>query len=408
MFRNIIKLVVIFTFLICPFAKAHRPIFTDEKGIDPQTAVKINNPEVSQVIYRSLSNQTPRLWLEIEAKKDFELFVQIGIPVIDKLKYFRPSFVVLGPGLPEISVPFTIPKNIGGKIFPTDKVEPEFFHEHFTKTDSWILRGETIVLPSSGKHYVVAYSPSKKKGKFWLSVGNQEKFGLLDWLSFWGWKDKIQKFHEVGMNKHKPKPMIIGDFSKPYNISKLGTEWRLVTDRVMGGLSDGKHGFGKDDRFGYINMKGNVSLKNNGGFVQIALPLVIDSKPFDAAGFSGVRFWAKGNSEKYYVHLRNSQTKMPWQYYSAEFNVSKNWQQIEILFEQFKPQALNSKMKIDRLSQIAIVGAKKAYKIDISVGPIEFYSNSLEKPSKYDHGNKKPKKENYSNRRNWIHRLCPL
>lgn len=380
MLRTIIKFAVTFTFLICPLAQAHRPIFTNEKGIDPQTAVKINNPEVSQVIYRILSNETPQLWLAIDAKKNLELFVQIGIPVIDRLKYFRPSFIVLGPGLPEISVPFTIPNGFGGKIFSTDKIEPEFFHEHFTKTDSWILRSETIVLPSSGKYYVVAYSPSKQTGKFWLSVGNQEKFGLLDWFSFWGWKNKIQKFHEVGVRKQNA--IIIDDFSDTNNISTFGTEWRLITDQVMGGVSDGDYLFGRDDRFGYLNMKGNVSLENNGGFVQVALPLIVKSKTLDATGFSGVRFWAKGNSEKYFVHLKNRQTKMPWQYYSAEFTVSKNWQQIEIAFEQFKPQALSSKMKIDTLSQIAIVGAKKAYKIDIYLGPIKFYSNSLEKPLK--------------------------
>jgi hypothetical protein len=377
MFRTI-KFVVVFTFLVCPCVKAHRPIFTNEKGSDPETAVKINNPDVSQVIYRSLTNETPQLWLTIDAKKNFELFVQIGIPVIDRLKNFRPSFVVLGPDLPEISTPFSIPKDIGGKYFSTHKVKkPRFFHEHFTKTDSWILRSETILLPASGRYYVVAYSPSKQKGKFWLSVGKKEKFGLFDLLKFGGWKKKIQEFHEVGVQK--PKTMIIDDFSDPNNISKLGTKWRLITDRVMGGVSDGEYVFGKDNNFRYINMKGKVSLENNGGFVQVALPLAIGSKPSDARAFSGVRFWGKGNGDRYYVHLRNDQTRLPWQYYSAVFTASKKWEQIEIPFEKFKPQALSEKLKIDTLSQIAIVGAKKAYQIDVYLGPIEFYRKNFEK-----------------------------
>ena len=372
MFRNKIKFALVFTFLVCHSVEAHRPIFTNEKGADSETAVKITNPDVSQVIYRSLTNKTPQLWLAIDAKRNFELFVQIGIPVIDRLKNFRPSFVVLGPDLPEISTPFSIPKDIGGKYFSTDKVKkPRFFHEHFTKTDSWILRSETIVLPASGRYYVVAYSPSKQKGKFWLSVGKKERFGLLDLLRFGGWKKTIQEFHEVGAQK--AKTMIIDDFSDPNNISTLGTKWRLVTDRVMGGVSDGEYGFGKDKRFRYINMKGNVSLENNGGFVQVALPLAIDSKSLDATGFSGVRFWVKGNGDQYYVHLRNDQTRLPWQYYSATFTASKIWEQIEISFEKFKPQALSSKLKIDTLSRIAIVGAKKAYQIDLYLGPIEFY-----------------------------------
>ena len=244
MFRTIIKFAVVFTFLVCPCVEAHRPVFTNEKGVDSETAVKITNPGVSQVIYRSLTNETPQLWLAIDAKKKFELFVQIGIPVIDRLKNFRPSFVVLGPNLPEISTPFSIPKDIGGKYFSTERVKkPRFFHEHFTKTDSWILRSETIVLPASGRYYVVAYSPSKQKGKFWLSVGKKEKFSLFDLLNFGGWKKKIQAFHELGAQK--PKTIIIDDFLDPNNISSFGTKWILVTDRVMGGVSQGDYVFAR-------------------------------------------------------------------------------------------------------------------------------------------------------------------
>ena len=147
MFKKIIKFAVVFNLLICSTSQAHRPIFTDEKGDSPETAVKITEPEVSQVIYRSLTDKAPQLWLQVDVESEFELFVQIGIPVIDRLNKFRPSFVVLGPGLSEISTPFSIPENIGGKNYSTENVEkPRFFHEHFTKTDSWILRSETIKL----------------------------------------------------------------------------------------------------------------------------------------------------------------------------------------------------------------------------------------------------------------------
>jgi len=184
-------------------AHAHRPIFTDEKGIDQETAVKISEPDVSQVIYRYLSDETQLLWLAIDAKKDFELFVQIGIPVIDRLKNFRPSFVILGPGLPEDSMPFSIPENIGGKEYSTLAIKkPKFFHEHFTKTDSWILRSEKIKLPKSGRYYVVVYSPLKDTGKFWVSVGQKEKFGFWDLFRFDEWKKTIRKFHEADS---KPK-----------------------------------------------------------------------------------------------------------------------------------------------------------------------------------------------------------
>ena len=90
----------------CSLSQTHKPIFTTEKGSDPATAVRVDQPDTSQVIYRQLTDDIQQFWLTVDVEKDFELFVQIGIPVIDRLKTFRPALVVLGPGLPEISLPF--------------------------------------------------------------------------------------------------------------------------------------------------------------------------------------------------------------------------------------------------------------------------------------------------------------
>ena len=123
-----------------------------------------------------------------------------------------------------------------------------------------------------------------------------------------------------------------------------------------------------------IQTSADCSIENKGGFVQVALPLASDSKTFDATAYSGVRFWAKGNGQQYYVHLKNDKSRLPWQYYSTDFIAAKNWKQIEIPFEKFKPQALDVEMDVKSLSRIAIVGAKKAYEVDVYVGPIEFFS----------------------------------
>ena len=112
--NNRLSYFIIAVLLCCSLSQAHKPIFTDEKGIDPETAVRVDRPDLSQVIYRQLNKDSQPFWLTVEVEKDFELLVQIGIPVIDRLKAFRPSLAVLGPGLPEISLPFIIPKGTGG------------------------------------------------------------------------------------------------------------------------------------------------------------------------------------------------------------------------------------------------------------------------------------------------------
>ncbi len=359
-------------------ADAHRPIFTDVSGSGPDKAVVVEEPEVSQVIYRELTGTTPQLWLALDAEKGFKLFVQIGVPVIDRLKTFRPSFAVAGPGLPSVTLPFQMLKGSGGKLFSTEKIKkPRFFHEHFTDTDSWILRSETIELPASGRYYVVAYSPSKKTGKFWLSVGRKERFGVADLLRFGEWKRKIQAFHEVG--KKQTKTMLIDDFSDPEKAASFGTPWRFVSDRVMGGVSEGTLNYGKDKDHRYLHLTGNVSLENNGGFIQAALRLIKAGKPLNATGFEGIRFRAKGNGRTYYVHLKNTDTRLPWQYYAASFEAPKEWKPVEIPFTEFKPENLKGELKRDSLSRIALVGAKKAFSVDLYVGPVELYKKTGKK-----------------------------
>ena len=78
-------------------------------------------------------------------------------------------------------------------------------HDHFTGTDSWILRNDNVQLTRPGKYYLVACSPDGKIGKLWLSIGRREAFTLKDWLEFPSWKKKIRPFHEVDKKEVKEK-----------------------------------------------------------------------------------------------------------------------------------------------------------------------------------------------------------
>lgn len=193
---------IVLTMILCRMAQAHRPVFSEKAATDPNTAVLITQPNISQVIYREITEDTKQVWLAFDANKGFTLFLQIGVPVLERLREFRPSILVMGPGLPENILEAYLPKDMGAKYFPTDSIKkPRFFHEHFTGTDSWILRSETLVLPRSGRYYVVAYVPSGEKGKLWLSVGKKEAFGLAEWAKFGEWKKRIRKFHEINEKK---------------------------------------------------------------------------------------------------------------------------------------------------------------------------------------------------------------
>ena len=164
---------------------------------------------------------------------------------------------------------------------------------------------------------------------------------------------------------------LIDDFSG--DLSTMGNPWRSFSDRVMGGVSKGSHGFEILEGRRCIRLRGEVSLENQGGFVQVAHSLEKGRRPFDASQYQGIRVSTLGNGETYYIHLRTTQTGLPWQYYQAPFKTSSQWKDVEIPFDRFVPENINRVLDPSRLTRIAIVAAKKAFKADVAVARLEFY-----------------------------------
>jgi hypothetical protein len=106
---------------------------------------------------------------------------------------------------------------------------------------------------------------------------------------------------------------IIDDLSREPPIAAIGSNWQILTDQVMGGVSKGT--MVRDAVAGRpaIRMRGDVSLENNGGFIQIALDLSPDGELVDASACSGIELDVFGNGEDYGVHLRTKALTRPWQ-----------------------------------------------------------------------------------------------
>ena len=164
---------------------------------------------------------------------------------------------------------------------------------------------------------------------------------------------------------------LIDDFSGRQ--SAIGTEWRMFTDRVMGGVSDATSGLETVEGRRCLRLRGKVSLENNGGFIQVALPLSLAGRPFDASEFKGVRVWVHGNGRTYHIHLRTAQTRLPWQYFNAGFEAGPGWRPIELPFARFEPENLRARLDIRGLERIAIVAIGEEFEADIAVSLLEFY-----------------------------------
>jgi hypothetical protein len=169
------------------------------------------------------------------------------------------------------------------------------------------------------------------------------------------------------------KVLLIDDFSRTDGRSALGTEWQTFTDQVMGGVSRGSAVRDTVAQRPCLRLRGEVSLQNNGGFVQVALSARRENRPLDASAFSGIRLLATGNGETYYIHLRTSDTRLPWQYYQAAFQTDGQWRQIDIPFTAFRPENLRAALDPSRIERIGFVAAKKAFTADVAVARLAYY-----------------------------------
>jgi len=149
------------------------------------------------------------------------------------------------------------------------------------------------------------------------------------------------------------------------------SEWSYQADTVMGGVSDGSAEFKGDGSDKFIRLTGEVSTSNNGGFIQVR-----SSIPWEIAkGKTGIKIKVKGNGEQYYLHIRNSSTRLPWHYYHQGFETTTTWREIKLPFQFFKKSSsvLRNLVKQSTIKTIAIVAYGKDHTADISVMSLEFY-----------------------------------
>ena len=149
------------------------------------------------------------------------------------------------------------------------------------------------------------------------------------------------------------------------------TGWRFFTDGVMGGVTTGQVVFVQEAGQIHARMTGRVSTANRGGFIQMRLDLA--SPP--PAGTTGVRLVVRGNDQRYFVHLRTTGTRLPWQYYQAGFDVTRAWSEVRLPFDAFRASGalLRTVPRPGSLTSLAVVAYGRDHDAVIEVREIGFY-----------------------------------
>ncbi|WP_025311679.1 CIA30 family protein [Roseicyclus elongatus] len=141
-------------------------------------------------------------------------------------------------------------------------------------------------------------------------------------------------------------------------------DWSYLADTVMGGVSQGQARM----EGGAIRLTGTVSTENRGGFIQTrtALP---DGLP---AGTTALRLRVRGNGERYFIHLRTTRTRLPWQYFQAGFPTTATWSEVTLPLSGFEPSGrlMRSRIAPEEVRSIGLVAYGRDHEADVSLSEI--------------------------------------
>lgn len=163
--------------------------------------------------------------------------------------------------------------------------------------------------------------------------------------------------------------MIIDDRDSGTLRSALGEEWEVVSDQVMGGLSTGALHLDEVKERVCLRLVGDVTTKNNGGFIQMRLPIP-KAKRSHLIGYKGIALDVLGNGERYNLHLRTSDLSLPWQSYRWEFEADSKWSRVDLDFSQLDPYRTDVPFRLDRLSSIGLVAIGKNFRADLCMASL--------------------------------------
>ncbi|AKB59568.1 hypothetical protein [Methanosarcina barkeri] len=229
-FSGIFLLVVIY-FLSAP-ALAHVPVF-EGGGKSPETAIHIEDPSKSRVLYGELVSGDLRYY-SFNIEKGERIVLGLTIPVEDGNKGFIPSLILIGPGLAEegkVPEKLKMPEGYGAKVLFYSLPESPVY-EGFTPSAFYSLVKLDIKAPESGTYCVavgaIQEAGSRKgedtidgassrkgedtidekslqereisrEGNYGLILGYKETFTLKEWISIPLNQIKIYRWEGQGL-----------------------------------------------------------------------------------------------------------------------------------------------------------------------------------------------------------------
>ena len=174
-----------------------------------------------------------------------------------------------------------------------------------------------------------------------------------------------EKSDELGTDS-----LIIDDFSMAPE-TNIGGRWSYVSDRVMGGVSNGSGAYEVlDDRLS-IRLFGDVSTDNNGGFIQVSLR--VDGRRLNAKQYSGIEIDVQGNGENYNVHVTTTRSFPPWRFYKHTFPTTSEWARLRLPWSDFTSETFRNPLDPSTINRLNLTAYARDFTADLAVSRIALY-----------------------------------
>jgi len=186
---------------ICYFltpALAHVPVFGGE-GKSPETAIRIEDPAKSRVLYGQLASEDLRYY-SFNVEKGERIVLGITVPVEQGDRGFIPNLILIGPGLADegkIPERLEVPEGSGAKVLSHSLPESPVY-EGFTPSAFYSLARLDMKAPESGTYYAAVGAVQEaddieekdlqereipREGNYGIILGYRETFTLKEWIS---------------------------------------------------------------------------------------------------------------------------------------------------------------------------------------------------------------------------------
>ena len=179
--RNIliITVVLIFVISVSQTIGAHKPVNVNYPATREDPII-ITDHQISWAAYTELSKINEVDYYRFEVKEGEEIYANLLIPKIERLKDYDPTIALIGPGLPKDyevnNIELKVKENEGviAKRYESNTLEE--FYEPFTMTRYYVKQTLITKAPVTGNYHLTVFNENNQKGKYVFAIGRKEEW----------------------------------------------------------------------------------------------------------------------------------------------------------------------------------------------------------------------------------------